>query len=225
MTATWDPEKDLWIRDNCEPSDVFSETFPISGTMRNGRLFPLPGSALPIDGSASSSSRGLLPTPVASQTGNTPEDHLRKKPGRTRVTDLGIIVDYGLLKTGGKLLPTPKAADGDFGLPRTSGRPPEKSTHLATRMHYTDFGDYAQAVERWESATRPAPSPTKPNEKGRELLSPDFVEWMMGLPEGWVTDPSLGLSRSKQLKALGNGVVPQQARAALGWLRTRKELF
>ena len=36
---------------------------------------------------------------------------------------------------------------------------------------------------------------------------------MMGLPEGWVTDVP-GLSRNEQLKALGNGVVPQQAAAA-----------
>tara|TARA_R110000822_G_scaffold26854_1_gene80789 strand:- start:74 stop:199 length:126 start_codon:yes stop_codon:yes gene_type:complete len=37
---------------------------------------------------------------------------------------------------------------------------------------------------------------------------------MMGLPDGWVTDVP-GLSRVAQLKALGNGVVPQQASHAL----------
>ena len=47
-------------------------------------------------------------------------------------------------------------------------------------------------------------------------LSARFVEWMMGLPEGWV--PGVGLSRSQELKMLGNGVVPQQAAAAYGWL-------
>jgi DNA (cytosine-5)-methyltransferase 1 len=36
----------------------------------------------------------------------------------------------------------------------------------------------------------------------------------MGLPAGHVTDVP-GLSRNDQLKALGNGVVPQQAIAAL----------
>lgn len=36
----------------------------------------------------------------------------------------------------------------------------------------------------------------------------------MGLPEGHVTAVP-GLSRPAQLKALGNGVVPQQAAAAL----------
>ena len=44
-------------------------------------------------------------------------------------------------------------------------------------------------------------------------LNAKFVEYMMGLPEGWVTD--VGLSRSQQLKILGNGVVPQQAEYAL----------
>ncbi|WP_375426065.1 hypothetical protein [uncultured Friedmanniella sp.] len=36
----------------------------------------------------------------------------------------------------------------------------------------------------------------------------------MGLPAGHVTDVP-GLGRNAQLKALGNGVVPQQAHAAL----------
>lgn len=38
---------------------------------------------------------------------------------------------------------------------------------------------------------------------------------MMGIPEGWVTDPAIGLTRNEQIKACGNGVVPQQAVAAL----------
>jgi len=37
---------------------------------------------------------------------------------------------------------------------------------------------------------------------------------MMGLPAGWVTGVP-GVNRNAQLKALGNGVVPQQAMAAL----------
>jgi DNA (cytosine-5)-methyltransferase 1 len=38
------------------------------------------------------------------------------------------------------------------------------------------------------------------------------VEWLMGLPEGWVCDH---LDRRPALRAVGNGVVPQQAAAAL----------
>jgi DNA (cytosine-5)-methyltransferase 1 len=44
-------------------------------------------------------------------------------------------------------------------------------------------------------------------------LNARFVEYIMGLPGGWVSD--LDLSRSQQLKMLGNGVVPQQAYHAL----------
>ena len=44
-------------------------------------------------------------------------------------------------------------------------------------------------------------------------LNAKFVEYMMGLPDGWVTD--VGLSRAQQLKILGNGVVPHQAEYAL----------
>lgn len=61
---------------------------------------------------------------------------------------------------------------------------------------------------------RRAPSPVEPGPKGDPRLSPRFVEWLMGLPAGWVTDVP-GLSRNAQLKALGNGVVPQQAEMAL----------
>ena len=39
----------------------------------------------------------------------------------------------------------------------------------------------------------------------------------MGLPDGWVVDVD-GVSDNEALKALGNGVVPQQAAAALRWL-------
>jgi DNA (cytosine-5)-methyltransferase 1 len=44
-----------------------------------------------------------------------------------------------------------------------------------------------------------------------------FVEFLMGLPTGHVTSVP-DLSRNDQLKLLGNGVVPQQAVAALGYL-------
>ena len=76
-----------------------------------------------------------------------------------------------------------------------------------------NFGQYQPAIDRWERVIgRPAPAPTvRRNERDR--LSSLFVEWMMGLPEGWVTGH--GLSTAAELKMLGNGVVPQQAALAL----------
>ena len=152
----------------------------------------------------------LMPTPTAS-------DH---KAGRHQAG-----TGHSLTQAV-QLLPTPTASDGILGLPRTSGRPPEKSTKLATRLEYTDYGDYAPAIARWEQVTgRDAPPPTTPprREGGKPQLSARFVEWMMGLPDGHVTD--LNLSREQQLRMLGNGVIPQQAALAVHTLiHTAKDI-
>jgi len=73
--------------------------------------------------------------------------------------------------------------------------------------------EYAPPLRRWEAILgRPAPWPVEPGSD--DLVNPQFVEWMMGLPAGWVTDVP-GLSREQKLRALGEGVVPQQAELAL----------
>jgi hypothetical protein len=83
-----------------------------------------------------------------------------------------------------------------------------------------DWGPYACAVLRWAQVlgTLP-PHPVEPGRTGMRL-APAFVEWMQGLPAGWVTGVPR-LSRNAQLKALGNGVVPQQAALALSILLPR----
>lgn len=73
------------------------------------------------------------------------------------------------------------------------------------------------ALARWEHLTG-ARMP-EPHIDGR--LSPKFVEWMMGLPTGWVTRVRSRISRTQQLKMLGNGVVPQQAALAIEGLAQR----
>lgn len=81
-----------------------------------------------------------------------------------------------------------------------------------------DWGQFGPAIERWQLILgRSAPAPTKTGKRGSEQLSPEFVEWMMGLPDGHVTAVP-GLTRNEQLKALGNGVCPQQATAAVRFL-------
>lgn len=100
----------------------------------------------------------LLPTPVAQPSGNSPTEHLRKKPGRDRVTDLAIIVENNLLPTGG-LLPTPQATYA----PRSS---PGYGPNLHEAVATTDatFGPYAPAIARWEKVTgRAAPHPPHPH--------------------------------------------------------------
>ncbi len=81
-----------------------------------------------------------------------------------------------------------------------------------------NWGRFEPAIRRWEQVLgRPAPAPTKPDGRdGAHRLSSEFTEWMMGLPAGWVTN--CGLTRNEELKACGNGVVPQQAKLALDLL-------
>lgn len=113
---------------------------------------------------------------------------------------------------GVDLLPTPRTTDANG-----AGSHGDGGLDLRTTVIQNQWGKYQSAIERWETLTRPAPSPTELNSKGNPRLSARFAEWMMGLPDGWVTDV-LGITRSQQLKALGNGVVPQQAAAALSCL-------
>ncbi|MFE7072324.1 DNA cytosine methyltransferase [Streptomyces sp. NPDC057620] len=121
------------------------------------------------------------------------------------------------------LLPRPKASDGPHGGPNqrdTSGRYylPGQAVRLDDRWVAGDGTDYGPAICRWEYITgRPAPCPTEPGTRGNRRLAPVFVEWLMGLPAGWVTAVP-GIPRKEQLKILGNGVVPQQAHHAYGLL-------
>ena len=106
--------------------------------------------------------------------------------------------------------------------PERHGEPAEQKGD--DRRHRVDssgrfvgWGPYAQAVTRWERILgRPAPAPV--DVRGR--LAPRFVEWMMGLPAGWVTDVP-GIPTNAQLKALGNGVIPQHGAAAFRLLAER----
>ena len=84
------------------------------------------------------------------------------------------------------------------------------------------WGKYTPAIQRWETLTRPAPEPTetadtcpiatRPGQSRR--LSCAFDEWLMGWPEGHVTEVP-GITHAEVLRLCGNGVVPQQAEAAI----------
>jgi hypothetical protein len=77
----------------------------------------------------------LLPTPVARDSHNSPQNHLRKKPGREVVTSLQVLLEYDLLETGGRLLPTPTAGDARSSAVQTvqnSGRPIPAGSYTLT---------------------------------------------------------------------------------------------
>lgn len=129
------------------------------------------------------------------------------------------------LENRGDLPPDPASARRAEGEDGSSGSghagegarslEPERTGRERARF---DWGAYATAVEQWESVIgRSAPAPTV---DGR--LSPEFVEWMMGLPAGHVT--GVDITRAQQIKALGNGVVPQHAALALSMLLSHSSL-
>ena len=130
-----------------------------------------------------------------------------------------MIVEQGLLETGGRLLPTPSVADAMGGHEKRGGTRGDELLLKGIATHQA-WGPYQAAIARWETVNGPAPSPTKPGKTGRPKLNPAFAEWMMGAPAGWFTDVP-GITDNESLKLAGNGAVPKQAAAALAYcLRT-----
>jgi DNA (cytosine-5)-methyltransferase 1 len=117
------------------------------------------------------------------------------------------------------LMPTPTAVDGNtVAKSELDNDDPKHRLKVAAQVLARDgvnWGKFGPAIKRWEEVLgRPAPAPTKPDGKDEaHRLSSAFTEWMMGVPEGWIT--GCGLSRNDELKAAGNGVVPAQAELAL----------
>jgi DNA (cytosine-5)-methyltransferase 1 len=161
-----------------------------------------------------------MPTPVASEGTKAPSQQTSKTKSKT-----GQVWLSNVAKDLEPLLPTPTVAQGRN---ETSGRQEGSKHHSGTTLndvaYKTDWGKFEPAIRRWEAVIgRPAPEPTKPDGKeGNHRLSSKFTEWMMGLPEGWITD--IGLKRNDELKACGNGVVPQQAELALSLLGIKEIL-
>lgn len=176
----------------------------------------------------------LLPTPTTQPTtGNGHARNLRTELLPTpRATDgtkggpnqRGSSGDLMLPSAVTHLLPTPAAMnpnDGEsFATWEERRQRTQERVHngngfgtplsIAVQPESGKFGQYAEAIACWTPIVgRQAPDPTV---NGR--LNPRFVEWMQGCDDGWVCDVP-NLSRAEQLKALGNGVVKQQAVAAL----------
>jgi len=169
--------------------------------------------------------KDLLRSPAASEAerGHQPEAVAKARGGQVTLS--------------GQFLPTPNTMDG---LPPREGKAREKQLKrggdskressgnlredVIHRIEGINWGKFEPAIKRWEAVLgRPAPAPTKPDGKENAYrLSSKFTEWMMGLPEGWITD--VGLSRNDELKACGNGVVPQQAELALAILLEEIEI-
>jgi len=150
--------------------------------------------------------RGLLSAPAVR---NLPEGALDDRCNPDNATP------------GGDATATLREVEPDpWGLGDEPARPLRAFGAVApNRGHLHRWGRYADAIARWEhNIGRPAPAPALLNEVKGPRPAPEFVEWLMGLEPGWVTDSAHGLTGNQQLTALGNGVLPMQAARALGVL-------
>jgi hypothetical protein len=158
----------------------------------------------------------LLPTPIVRDYKDGQSDVLRD--GKVQTDTVGrAIMNSGEVQ----LIGTPRAnAANSSSVEVEAGAP---KARIEDQVLAVGWGKFEPAIRRWEEVLgRPAPAPTKPDGKNNaHRLSSLFTEWMMGLPEGWITD--IGLTRNEELKACGNGVVPQQAELALKLLLEREE--
>jgi site-specific DNA-cytosine methylase len=176
----------------------------------DGKTKGMPGASLGV-----SVRMEMLPTPQALEGhhGNNLSVSYRENQGRqVMLSNHAVDISNNNEIT---LLPTEQVDDA-----KNTGHNQSRRTTLASEVWQTkkttNWGKFEPAIKRWEALTRPAPAPTKPDGRdGAHRLSAEFTEWMMGLPEGWVTAEDIGLKRNDQLKACGNGVVPQQAEMAL----------
>lgn len=105
------------------------------------------------------------------------------------------------------LWPTPSAYDTELDV-------------YAYRWMRDDMDDKAEtsALEHWAKVTgEPYPYPlyTTPTPETEGSATLAFIEWMMGLPLGYVSTPSLPLTRAERLLLLQAGTVPLQAAHAV----------
>jgi hypothetical protein len=159
----------------------------------------------------------LFPTPVASEGTKAPSQQTSETKSKT-----GQVWLSNVAKDLEPLLPTTTASDWKGA--NHSGSGSASTRGMSTVVQQTNWGKFEPAIRRWESIIgRPAPEPTKPDGKdNNHRLSSKFTEWMMGLPDGWITRH--GLKRNDELKLAGNGVVPQQAELALRLLLDLPEI-
>lgn len=228
VLAYYDPSSSSWRTSKpsaAADSDEFSVTWPRSGMTRVGRAYELPTLVPPTVGNGSSSwpttqtadaSSTLLPTPNTGDMKSAQPAAVRQaKRHQVRLGD--VLVTTPPEGRGCVQAAADAAGTGLVGSTADAKRDGPGAQRLGDTPCAFQWGPYEPAVRRWEGITgRSAPAPVELGTRGQRRLAAPFVEWLMGLPAGYIA--GLGLPRSGELRALGNGVVPQQAEEALRWL-------
>ncbi len=98
--AVWNPGLGIWEKPQLDlfgQQEQFSETWPTSGMTRNGSAYPLPPSAHPTPGTASSSSpTALFRTPLASDASRGGESLQQVEARRGTIALSHQIIDLAL---------------------------------------------------------------------------------------------------------------------------------
>jgi len=149
-----------------EDLDECLETWPRSGSMRNGECFPRPQ----LERTTDESESGSWPTPTASGFEVADISALLARRERMKLKH-GNGNGFGLtLNQAVKMWPTPTCQDG------TQVDPP---SHRDGRRHQPCLGTLVNV----EAGTSLGP------------LNPTWVEWLMGWPEGWTDLKPLAMDR------------------------------
>jgi hypothetical protein len=167
------------------------KTLPPSGSMRSGRLLPLPTLAHRTSATGSGSSGIRVPTPTKIDA-STSATHKRSTKGRhalglAHLANAGVLEDEDPVQSHIDLQPTllasSRSASGSrsWPTPRASGKHATGGGELST-YHRTaaqkerGHGLYLQVeVCEVEAASG--------RKRGR--LNPEWVEWLMGYPRNW----------------------------------------
>jgi hypothetical protein len=170
--------------------EEFSETWPRSGSMRNGIAFRLP----PLAPRTEETEFGLWPTPQTQYDGRSEEawvaakaraDHKRRTGQYAKGCGTPSMVD---LQRAARMFPTPRASDGERG-----GR-----------------GDLLASIRGYKTQRAHWPTPTASRRSGLQshgknallgVLNPRWVEWLMMFPTAWLSLNSAPLATPSSRKS------------------------
>lgn len=162
----------------------------------------------------------LLPTPntmdnLPARTGAALERQLHRGNTGTRRSTAGNLREDILLTVESRR----------YDAPGVDSEPPTAAANAWSPFNDSAWGKYADAIARWSLVTgQQPPVPVQLNRNGNPQLTAEFPAWLMGLPDGYLNNPQIGLTRSEIIKLAGNGVVPHAAFVAYSLIfdRTNK---
>lgn len=186
--AFFDPDTSYWKTSQATfllGLDQFSETWPDSGTMRNGCVFERQTSALPTCESESSSwltPHGMHGTDHTVKTGRGGEFAAQATQWQTPAVDSvrsrgGDRKDEQGLDQQARFFPTP--AQRDYRTPNKRSFQERGGESKGEQLQ--NFVEHSPLVP-----TLPhGPKSSEPGPTSRLRLNPRFVEWLMGFPPSW----------------------------------------